>query len=199
MDRAQQDKANRMYYLNAGRCPSCGGKRPVVEGETRCSVCREKERQRKREKHDRWLASGLCTRCGKPRDEAGYLKCIACRDKAKAYYKAHPEKYNTRKIMGMCVDCGRMAAEAGKVLCKKCAEKRKARSIENDPGWDKKYERRKRLIADGLCISCGKPTDREGKSRCSVCLARQRDSTRKYQILKRMDREAEEARRRSCS
>ena len=198
MDRSEQDRANRLYYLRQGRCPNCGGQRPVIPGATRCDVCTLKDRQRKKEQHDQRVRDGLCTRCGKPRDDERYKTCSRCRDNDQKK-KRDKRRYEKLKMDGMCVDCAEREAEAGRVLCKQCMNKRKIHNRQTDPGWAKKYERRKRLIAEGLCIDCSKPTDREGKARCSACLAARRDSTRKYQILKRMDREAEEARRRSCS
>jgi hypothetical protein len=82
-------------------------------------------------------------------------------------------------------------------MCEKCLEAHREDSRKSNQNGIKAKARREARIAAGLCIDCGKPTDREGKARCSACLEARRDSTRKYQILKRMDREAEEARRRS--
>ena len=195
MTASERDRANRQYYLNGGRCPNCGGKRSIINGQQRCEVCAEKERKRKKEAHDKRVAEGLCVRCGGPRDDK-YMTCKACRDKDAGYKRNGKKLYNQRKMTGICVDCGVSTAEAGRVLCKKCMNKRKVHNRINDPGWAKKAERRKRLIEAGLCIDCSKPTDREGKQRCSACLAARRDSTKKYQITQRIKREAEQARRR---
>ena len=194
MTRSEQDRANRLYYLNAGRCPNCGGKRMIEEGSTRCAVCAERQRQHKRAVHDQRVADGVCIRCGGPRDDK-YMTCKACRDKDVAYRRNGKKLYDHRKMTGMCVDCGVAAAEAGRVLCKRCMNRRKVSNRKNDPGWVKKEERRKRLFEAGLCIDCSKPTDREGKQRCSACLAARRDSTKKYQIIQRIKKQAEQARR----
>ena len=192
---SERDRANRLYYLNAGRCPNCGGKRPVVKGKKRCAECMERERQRKKELHDQRKSDGLCLRCGGPRDDK-YMTCSKCREKDAAFKRNDKAAYNVRKALGMCVDCGVNAAEAGRVLCKKCMNRRKVHNRISDPGWTKKYERRKRLIEAGLCIDCSKPT-LNGKQRCPTCIEARRDSTRKYQIKQRIQREADEARRRS--
>ena len=196
MTRSEQDKANRLYYLKGGRCPNCGGKRPVIEGRTRCEVCAEKERQCKKRIHDRRVAEGVCVKCGRPRDDERYKTCSRCRNKDVFYKRNDKVRYDQRKESGMCVDCGERAALAGHILCNRCRNKRKVNNRKNDPGWAKKYERRQQLILAGLCIDCSKPT-LNGKQRCPTCIEARRDSTRKYQIKQRIQREADEARRRS--
>lgn len=193
MDRSVQDRTNRLYYLNRGRCPNCGGARSIIPGAKRCEVCAARERQRKREIHDQRERDGLCTKCGRPRDDERYKTCSRCRNNDRKHY-TDKRRYDRLKQSGMCVDCAERAAEAGHVLCKRCMERRKVNNRQIDPGWAKKYERRRRLIAEGLCIDCAQPTA-EGRQRCQKCIEMRRDSTRKYQIIKRIKREAEEARK----
>jgi hypothetical protein len=92
------------------------------------------------------------------------------------------------------VRCGERAAEAGKVMCKLCRNRTNEVYRASDPGWAKRYERREQLIAAGLCIDCSQPTD-NGKKRCPKCIEGRRDSTRKYQIVQKIKREADRARR----
>jgi len=194
MTRSEQDKANRLYYLKAGRCPNCGGSRPIVEGTKRCAECQEKDRKRKKEMRDKRLADGLCVKCGKPLGDDTHKTCEKCRSREVNYHHNDKVTYQRRKSTGMCVDCGKYAAEAGRVLCKKCMNKRKIDNRRNDPGWAKKNERRQRLVAAGLCIDCSRPTQ-DGKQRCRACIEARRDSTRKYRIKKKIYRQAEQARR----
>ena len=84
-------------------------------------------------------------------------------------------------------------AEPGRVQCRKCQDKSNAEHKANDPGYARHNAMRQRWVDAGLCVDCGKPT--EGFGRCPACLERQRDSNRKYKIIKRMDREAALARK----
>jgi hypothetical protein len=111
--------------------------------------------------------------------------------------KAVAKYRQKKKTEGRCIRCGIRFAAMGHVMCEKCLEAHREDSRKSSQNGAKAKARREARIAAGLCIDCGKPNDREGKSRCSACLAARRDSTRKWAILKRMDREAEEARRRS--
>lgn len=72
-------------------CLQCG-RRPAVEGKSKCSACRsmssecEKSRRAKRKK------AGLCTQCGGKRNRPGNLMCVACSRKAGAEKAARREK-----------------------------------------------------------------------------------------------------------
>lgn len=192
MYNAEQERANRLYYLRQGRCPNCGGQRPIAPGHKSCAECMEKERQRKREEREFRLANGLCTRCGRPRDDERYNTCERCRNRD-ADRERNRKRYNILKLRGMCVRCGERAAEAGKVMCKLCRKRTNQVYRDSDPGWAKRYERREQLIAAGLCIDCSQPTE-DGKQRCPKCIEARRDSTRKYQIMQKIKREADRAR-----
>lgn len=192
MYNAEQERENRLYYIRQGRCPHCGGQRPIAPGHKSCEACMEKERQRKREEREFRLANGLCTRCGRPRDDERYNTCERCRNRD-ADRERNRKRYNVLKLRGMCVRCGERAAEAGKVMCKLCRKRTNQVYRDSDPGWAKRYERRDQLIAAGLCIDCSQPTE-NGKQRCPKCIEARRDSTTKYRIIQRIKREADRAR-----
>ena len=59
--------------LEAGACPTCGGKDKFMRF-IRCLSCRDKDKERKRERK----AAGLCSKCGKGR-ALKFATCIACR------------------------------------------------------------------------------------------------------------------------
>ena len=91
---------SRRYYelLSSGLCPSCGSKRHPDDG-ILCATCKRKQRV--------WLASkprrinviaekqydrrilderhslGVCTRCGRRRDNPKYIQCSRCRQHSK--------------------------------------------------------------------------------------------------------------------
>lgn len=77
--------ANRLYYLNCGRCPACGGKNPVRPGFGSCETCAEKARERSHSLRQRRRENGLCSSCGGPVDDAAYRTCSACRERMRNY------------------------------------------------------------------------------------------------------------------
>lgn len=100
---------------------------------------------------------------------------------------------------GICNRCGQMWADAGYRTCKACRRKNKRSRDKNDPGRERWKEARRKLraerIAQGLCTQCGAPAV-EGLKYCQRCLEARRDSSRKYRILRRIEKQAREARAR---
>ena len=191
------EKANREYYLNNGRCPRCAGKNPVEPGTHRCRECALKESERYYSRRQYWINTGKCSRCGTPLEDNKYRTCKKCRDHS-AMFKQRKRKenrtaYERRMESGKCVRCGKQYAEAGMVYCRECLNKHKQWQRNSDPRWEKKYERRQKLIDAGLCIDCRRPT-KDGRQRCDRCIEMRRDSTRKYKITKRIRAEAEKER-----
>lgn len=198
MDRSEQGKANRQYYLSRGRCPRCGGKNPLQEGRVLCIECQKKHDDEQNERRKRWKSEGRCTRCGSDSGGEGTL-CPKCKAYMTDIRRNNAQVCKNRRerlrMEGKCTRCGIRYAELGRSWCRKCLDTHKAYTNSADQRA-KTQKRRESLVAAGLCIDCGKPTN-NGMKRCDACLAARRDSTRKYKILKRIDKEAEEARRRS--
>ena len=109
--------------------------------------------------------------------------------------------YHWYKAHGICPYCGTRYPEPGRVHCAQCLRRLLALRQRRDPGNEqhKKYNReyRERKKAAGLCVDCGKGKAMDGKTRCARCAERMDQSRTKYNILKRMDREAEEAKGRN--
>ena len=120
----------------------------------------------------------------------------AQRKRKSAADKALREWYSEH---GICNRCGRVWADAGYRTCKACRRKNKRSKDKTDPGRERWKASRRKLreerIAAGLCPDCGAPAV-EGRKQCQRCLEARRDSSTKYRIIKRMDREAREARAR---
>lgn len=116
---------------------------------------------------------------------------IEIRSQTYYWYKAH----------GICPYCGVRNPEPGRVHCKQCLRHIKALQERRDPGKARhkqyNHERRERLKAAGLCTDCGRAWAVDGKTRCAKCLERMADSRTKRKILRRMDMEADAARKRS--
>lgn len=192
MGNYEQEKANILYYLSRGKCPRCGGKNRVEPGRNLCVECRLGNNAQRVNTRTRRREAGLCTVCGKPRDDEKYLTCSACREKIrkrKGKKKAAYQKswYSRMREEGRCVSCGKWA-EPGRARCRACQKKSTDAAKIRDPDGIRKRELRQARIDAGLCIDCGSPVQ-PGKCRCKRCIERRRDSTRKYSIMQKIRRE----------
>lgn len=109
--------------------------------------------------------------------------------------KSNKERYKWYYDHGLCTTCGRIWAEPGKVRCKAC-EAKIAVYHERSKEKRRKQQRKRReeRIAAGLCTECGKRKANPGMRMCERCRQMRNDSTRKYKIQKRIEREAQKAR-----
>lgn len=184
-------KENRAYYLSRGLCPRCGGKARVEEGRVLCQDCQKKHDRWQKDSRAQWKEQGRCTRCGRERDTDTVL-CAKCRaymaDIRRDNAKVSKERRDKLREKGFCTRCGKTWAEPGHSFCGKCLERHRRET--NTPEQKQKADARRRArVEAGLCIDCGKPT-KDGKQRCRACVEARRDSTRKYQIMQRIKREA---------
>lgn len=189
-------KANRNYYLSQGRCPRCSGRNFVEPGKCECRECSLKESEKLRELRLIRRENGQCTRCGKIlEDGTKYVQCAECRKYNAAFFKFNRERYYGLKEAGMCVKCG-APAEPGKTMCRKCldAHVQYAQKFKDELRETKRKRRAERIEA-GLCIDCGKPVGDNEHTRCKRCREMRMDSVRKYRITKRIQKQADEARR----
>lgn len=128
-DRKQYFRELRKWYLDAGICFNCKT-RPVVEGETRCLICKMDNRTKmigyyaklsanKRREHnakcnarkERLKAAGLCVDCRRP-VENGRTRCGICLAKDRARHKQQN------------IDAGKIPQElrANGTYCNMCCE-----------------------------------------------------------------------------
>lgn len=114
-------------------------------------------------------------------------KAAKRREELRQWYKDH----------GICPRC-KGWAEPGRVYCKNCVKKVIDRRKRNDPTGEanRAYaaERRARLKEAGMCVYCGKRKAIEGIVLCPVCKAKNQASQKKYNLKKRLKREAERER-----
>lgn len=103
---------------------------------------------------ERWVANGLCLRCGGRRDDPDRKTCSLCLQK-------HRERYNANHKKGLCY-CGRILHETDKTHCKVCLER--------------KQKKNKALTAKGFCY-CGSPSD-NGSVSCISCKEKRKQSFR---------------------
>lgn len=191
------EKANRAYYSSRGICPYCR-KNPITPGYKTCAACRERRRINEQNRVKRNMDNGVCKRCGAELDDKRWKQCKKCREDYNEKYGVKralllKHRRNTLRDEGRCIRCGVRFAEPGRSQCRKCLDKEIEEQRRNDPGNIKHKAIKQRWRDAGLCWDCGRPTE-EGKTRCPACMERQRDSNRKYAILKRIDREAQLAR-----
>ena len=127
---------------DAHLCIDCGRKDArTINGKCQCKQCAKKRADMSKEKWDaahekelrearkaRWVAAGLCSNCGHPKEEPDKALCINCKVRAKMRKERH--KINTgwmpRGANGKCFQCNRAPAMEGKRLCPACYEKKVA-------------------------------------------------------------------------
>ena len=74
----------------SGLCPTCGGPR---EGELKlCADCRLYHCGDAKRRRDRFVASGLCVRCGCARDRPHRVTCVRCIDALEVIRVRHLDK-----------------------------------------------------------------------------------------------------------
>lgn len=149
----------RQKRKKAGVCRDCGKEDAyTMAGRTYCFDCAEKARLRKErdrqdpEKKERMLAqhramvqrrkeAGLCTACGKPKPDDGYVKCAVCRTKQARYKsKKTTTKHGTwtMRVSGdACFCCGAKPIE-GKKVCPECMKRLMQNLIKSNPNAEYK-------------------------------------------------------------
>lgn len=121
-------------------CVDCGKKDArTLSGKRQCLQCAKKCADRQKEtwdyahekelrdaRRERWIAAGLCSKCGHPKEEPERALCIDCRVKARLRKKRNKIKngWKPRGYGGKCYQCNRAVAMAGKKLCPACYEKK---------------------------------------------------------------------------
>lgn len=111
-----------------------------------------------KEQRDYCKEHGICTYCGKPKEDDRFLRCASCRKRFAIEQQKRREQY--RKL-GLCVECGKVPVFCGDKRCEKCKEKQdlyNAKSLANrtKEKWRKaNRDRYYRLKSKGLCTKCG--------------------------------------------
>ena len=133
----------RRLRRESGLCSACG-RRPPVEGVTRCEPCRESRRLTERATYASRKSAGACTRCGDPAAD-GAWQCIRCA--ALEIESGQPERKNAasrrrywkRRAAGRCTDCNRPSHGASR--CEPCARRSYERSefFRGIPVWDPSF------------------------------------------------------------
>jgi hypothetical protein len=169
---------NYNYYISTGRCPRCGGMRPLAPGKRTCRECALKQSEDRKIKTVFRRENGLCTRCGRPLSKGHkHVQCDECYSYNKAYHK---ERYDKMRDQGLCIMC-KGFAEPGKTLCKACLERWHANE-DREGNAEKQRQRRQECREKGLCIDCHTRKVEPGHTRCKRCRGLRMDSTRKYRI-----------------
>lgn len=194
-------KENRAYYLSIGKCPQCGGARPLMEGRVLCAECAAKHDAFQAENRAKWRAEGKCIRCGVELT-GPYKQCDRCIQYARRFRirnkQAAKERRDRLREKGICTRCGKTWADAGRTTCKKCRDKHNAELKRYDPDNAKKYMLREKLRESGRCIDCGKKAE-TGQVRCMRCARRNRESMQVYKIRKKIEKSVKLARERSAT
>lgn len=80
---------------------------------------------RQRETRKAYKAAGLCSTCGRPRDDTRWMRCSRCRASGRRYQeKIHRKAGHLPKCLldgvERCAHCGKAAPVEGYRLCEKC-------------------------------------------------------------------------------
>jgi len=133
-------KKRRRLRRESGLCLACG-RRPPVEGLTRCEPCRESRRLADRATYASRKSAGACTRCGDPATD-GAWQCVRCAaleiesGRLERRNAASRRRYWKRRAAGRCTDCN--APSHGASRCDPCARRSYERSqfFRGIPVWD---------------------------------------------------------------
>lgn len=116
----------------------------------------------------------------------------AVSEKAKANVKrGKQEWYQWYKDHGLCPRCHERSPDGGRVLCPKCLEKERKKKRDRKAYYQ---ARRQSFIDAGMCDICGKRPPTEGLLTCPVCRQNRQDSRIKWKIIRKIDKEVQEAR-----
>ena len=85
-----------------------------------------KTREKMKKVRDAQRAAGLCTRCGKPKEDPLYTRCETCLAVARRDTK---RRHDARKAAGICITCGKPAVP-NRIKCEPCLAKARAASAE---------------------------------------------------------------------
>lgn len=137
----------------------------------RSETYKANDRENKRILRMERKSKGLCTRCGKEKDDPTKTICFDCRE----YQKDRRAKL---LLLGICPLCGKERIYGNEKWCMECAEKHREHDrIKRETNHDElnrlKSMYRKRItktrIEQGICTRCGKKKATEGYKTCALC------------------------------
>ena len=140
----EEHKAGKLYLVSLGICRCCQNE-DAEPGKQLCYECAERKQKvqkarRKlaspekkaemqaynitynKQRRQKSLSSGICTRCHKRKAQAGIRLCIDCRiKKRKEWEQKKPDTLlrSERPAYGLCYVCGLQPVVDGKKLCRK--------------------------------------------------------------------------------
>lgn len=136
-----QDNANRREWHRMRKaahvCVECGRQdKRTLGGMSTCLFCATRRNKLARERRDqarvhelevarreKWLAKGLCSQCGREKEEPDKNMCIDCRVKSRIRYERKKLKNGwkpPRGSNGTCWQCNGGPRVEGKKLCPDC-------------------------------------------------------------------------------
>ena len=164
----EYSQRRREFHKANGSCIQCGHK--AMEGKTVCFRCSAKDQRRKTQVRRERKDLGICADCGKAPAAPGGMSCDACREKARARFRARYGSPAENLANGLCHTCGEIPPMEGRKSCEFCLAAAKAHA-------KRSYRDR---IAAGKCGRCGGERDTKYQT-CSSCLARKRANRAKKQ------------------
>lgn len=138
--RLQGNKNRREWYhmrKDAHVCVQCGRQdKRTLGGMSTCLFCATRRNKQARVRRDtardrelemarkeKWVAAGLCSTCGREKEEPEMAMCIDCRVKSRMRYERKKLKKGwkpPRGSNGMCWQCNSVPRIEGKKMCPDC-------------------------------------------------------------------------------
>lgn len=179
----------RSERIQLGLCPNCGN--PNSSEYVICDICREKNRQKCKERYAYRKANGLCVACGNPTENG--CRCEKCAKKASEYVS---DTHKMRKELGCCINCGEPLDKNSKQFCtyhkmeKRMQSQSEYERIKQSDKYSEyrakqtEYQRQRTELRkeNGLCIRCGKREVLSYRSQrmCRWCLTKANKEHREW-------------------
>ena len=167
-ERREWDRRKKAAHL----CVKCGRMDArTLDGKTHCLHCSKLLAAMARQTYDpehekvlrdtrraNWIAAGLCSTCGRPKEEPERAMCIDCRVKARMRKAKLKIKRGImpRGVNGICYQCKKAPAIEGKKLCQTCYD---VKIISLAKAHAKKKEVREREKANATGADRGHPCE----------------------------------------
>ncbi len=150
-----------MSESNERPCRGCR-KSPAREGRVNCQSCADKHSESavrsKANLRSIWKARGLCSDCGRTREDESFKRCYRCRSTTRSIGRRNFKKKET---LGVCRVCGKSLGDSKYKNCETCLLKMRGRDRKK---YIKRFDNRK-------CRGCGGPKD-SNRATCMLCRIR---------------------------
>jgi len=93
----EKSKKRRKKRISLGTCPICYSAE-IENGKSACRICLNKQKEKRAKSRSDWVENGLCSSCGREREDKNKNYCKKCRGDIKKFSKRRLEN-------GLCAKC----------------------------------------------------------------------------------------------